>query len=474
VNSAPVQHGTLAAVPALEPAPPAALASAPAGATAQGIDWPWKGVKWTLIYVGVLGYIYAITTYEFPIATASMVVALAGMLVQRGKIRFPAPVAFLLLFLAWAAAGVAMSQFGEAAWAQWIDLLKIFLVMLVVVNALRTTSQIRFFIIFFLGFFALYPVRGALLNYYVFHYTLLGRAIWNYAYENPNDLAAYCLLHLGLVLGILATEPNVWLRRAAIIGAGLLPFLLFLTQSRGALIALGIFGLIVALGHRRALRRVLGTKQRRRIAAGLAATVVVVVLFAPSAVWGRLSRLSKLTSVETVAQADDERSAEGRLEIWRVASQVARDNFALGVGIGAYPFVHQQYVKFVTHSQVGRGQRDTHSTYLRVLTETGIFGLLIFGGMLVSLFAYVNRIRRKARDRLPRRALQLYYMQAGLIGFLFAGVFGTFLYLHFFYICMALLWCLATDLDREMKESVVGAAVPAASARRRRGLAVAT
>ena len=37
-----------------------------------------------------------------------------------------------------------------------------------------------------------------------------------------------------------------------------------------------------------------------------------------------------------------------------------------------------------------------------------------------------------------------------------------------------LLWCLATDLDREMKESAVGAAVPAAAARRRRGLAVAT
>lgn len=463
-------------VPPPAPSTPTPVTAAPPPSGEMDIpEWPWKGVRWTLIFVGILAYIYSIVTYEFPISTVAMGLALVGLVVQGGRLRFPAPLIGMLAFLAWSAVGLTQSDYQEAAWEQLVDLFKIFLVTLVVVNALRSSAQIRFFSIFFLGFFALYPVRGALINYYYYKHTLLGRAIWNYAYENPNELAAYCLLHLGLVLGVLATEPNKWLRRAAMIGAGILPVLLFQTQSRGALIAFGIFLVLIAIGHRRELARIVSTQQRKRLVAGAAAVVLAVGVMAPAGVWTRLARLTNITSPETLAQADDERSAEGRMEIWKIAWRVAKDNPAMGVGIGAYPFTHQLYIRHITRTEVpsARGQRDTHSTYLRVLAETGVLGLTIFMAMLVSVFAYANRVRRRARVRFPRASLRLYYLEVAFAAFLFAGLFGTFVYLHFLYIYMALIWCSAYALTTELRNAnAAGTPVAAAAGGRRRRLGV--
>ena len=69
-------------------------------------------------------------------------------------------------------------------------------------------QQIRFFLAFWLACFAFYPVRGALFNYYLYHENLFGRAIWNYIFSNPNDLAAFCILQLSMALGLYAIEEQ--------------------------------------------------------------------------------------------------------------------------------------------------------------------------------------------------------------------------------------------------------------------------
>src|SRR5438034_586416 len=104
--------------------------------------------------------------------------------------------------------------------------------------------------IFVLGCFALYPLRGAMFNYYIYHEALFGRAYWNYIYNNPNDLAAVTMLQLSLVAGLLVTEPRGWVRTAAQVGAGLLPMLILMTQSRAGFIALCVFVLCVLFGPR--------------------------------------------------------------------------------------------------------------------------------------------------------------------------------------------------------------------------------
>ena len=108
--------------------------------------------------------------------------------------------------------------------------------------------------IFFLACYALFPVRGTMVNYFVAHYTIFGRALWNYTYRNPNDLAALTLLPLSTAAALLATERTGWIRLGAIAGIAVLPVLILMTQSRGGFIALCVFAAFALRGQRRRLR----------------------------------------------------------------------------------------------------------------------------------------------------------------------------------------------------------------------------
>ena len=89
------------------------------------------------------------------------------------------------------------------------------MIFFVVVNVLRTPRQLRFYALLILVAFAIYPARGSLINV-VTGNTLVGRAIWNQIYANPNYLGALTLLMLGLALAIATVKTqDVWVRRAA-------------------------------------------------------------------------------------------------------------------------------------------------------------------------------------------------------------------------------------------------------------------
>src|SRR5438552_3761607 len=183
---------------------------------------PERRVAWTFVYVAFLGYVFAVTTFRLPIGTASMIAGLFALLVQQEQIRFPAVLGWSVVFLGWCVLGYFRSPFPTEVWGNVILLGKLCLIMLVAANALRSTAQVRFFMIFFLACYALFPVRGAFVNYFS-HYTLFGRALWNYTYDNPNDLAALTLLLLSVAAALLTTERAPWIRRCALAGLVLPP-----------------------------------------------------------------------------------------------------------------------------------------------------------------------------------------------------------------------------------------------------------
>jgi O-antigen ligase len=320
---------------------------------------------------------------------------------------------------------------------------RIWLIALVAVNALRTRAQIRFFIFFYLGAFALYPVRGTLFSYFIAHYTLFGRALWNFIYANPNDLAALCLLPLAMAIALLVREPKGWPRTAAWLGAALLPFIVLLTQSRGAILALGAaFLLWLAFQQPGA---------RARTMAVTLLIAVIVAIAAPESVWHRMAGLKNATNTENLASVDAEGSAEGRFGIWRVAVRMWREAPITGVGLGAYSLAHEQTAATMQGlPKSSLGQRDTHSTYLNVLAETGIPGLLLFLSLVGSTLLLAERARRRARQAGLRSARELLALEAGLLAYLLAGVFGSFARLSHLYVYLALLWSLATLVLREL------------------------
>jgi len=423
---------------------PAFAPSFPGLAALAGLarGMPWQGIAWSLPLVGLLVYIWSATTYSVPLGEPAMILALVGLLFQRQPLRVPSFLLLFAAFVAWAALGYTMSEYRSLVADRLDVLVRVGLIALVLVNAVRTRAEQRLFMFFFLGAYALYPVRGTIFNY-IGGYTVFGRALWNYIFANPNDLAALTLLQLSMALALLQREPKGWPRLAAVAGLFVLPVVILLTQSRGAIIGLAVFALFVLFGQR---------KQRRLRTVGIFVAVAgVIFIFAPASVWDRLGGLRNATDTEQLDKVDQEGSAEQRFEIWKVARTVFADNPVIGVGVGAYASAHYEYARSGRFKPTARGRKDAHSTYLTLLAETGVLGFVLSMSLFGVVVLRAERVRRRARRvALLEAAQQILYLEVGLLAFFTAAIFASYAGLAFTYVHLALLWTVVTSTEDEV------------------------
>ena len=421
---------------------------------------PWRGVKWSMTYVGFLGYLFAITTYRLPIGNVSMVIGLVGLLMQPERVRVPGILKGLAAFLLWCVIGYAVTDYPQAVSDRLQIVGKMWFVALVAANALRTRPQIRFALFFWLGCFALYPVRGSIFNYYLYHETVVGRATWNYIFSNPNDVAAYCVLMLSLALGLLSLERKGPVRLATIMGLAVVPFLVLLTKSRGGFLGMAVFVLFALMAQRK--------RGKAFVIVGLVGALVVGL--APSGVLDRVRGLKQVDS-GNLQEVDEEGSAFQRYEIWKVAGTIIREHPVTGVGLGAYPSVHRVVSQRSQFNRTARGPRDTHSTYLNVTAETGFVGAAILFGSYFFALLGINSIRRRAKKLLPATSQMLFVYLAGIIGFFVSATFGSMAHVSFLILHVIFMWSIAEILRQELDESkkgrlIVTKAAPVAPRRR--------
>ena len=389
----------------------------------------WLGLprfNWSLTLFGLCIYTFVIVTFYVRIAEVGIAIAAVGLVLQLGKSRIPFPVWLFGAFVLWAFVASLASPYADIALDKVLDHLKLLAIMLIVVNALRTEGQLHFYLLFFLGCFVLFPVRGMLVG----GDEVSGRVVWNYIYSNPNDLATLCLIALGVALGLLFSKPSrILVRLGGGISAILLLVVILLTQSRGAFI-----GLVAGMGPAFIWS---GLKRPGRLLFSAGILALVISLAIPASVWERLSGIEKLTSESTIAEADPEGSAEQRFEIQKVALQIVVDNPVFGVGLGAYPLANARYAPEL-------GRKDTHNTYLNLAAELGLPGLTLWCALVLSVLRYAYRSRRLAAP--GELAIQQAWIERALCAYLVAAVFGSFAKLTFPYLLLAVLWCSATLL----------------------------
>lgn len=418
-----------------------------------GMVWPWQGVRWDLPYIGFLVYVAAIVTYAVPVAREAMIVALVGLPFAKSRIRFPAPFLCLVAYAAIATVGYAGSAYQNTVGLAIQDLWRVVAIIFVAMNVLTDRPRTRFFIFFYLACFALYPVRGATFNAFIYHASEQGRFSWNYIFENPNDLAAFLFLPMGLAAGLLVTERDKRIRLAAQAGLVLMPLIVFLTQSRGAIIALAAVALAVIIGHR----------QRAKLLLALGVVSVVVVIFAPKDVWSRMQSLGSAVESGDLRQAGDQRSAEQRFEIWKVSMRIIANNPVTGVGYGAYPDAHRIVSRQGSSELLARGMRDAHSTYLETTAETGVPGVAAWSLIFIVTVAASVRARRRLKRIAPERERQIFFLELALLGYGIAAIFGSYQSLPFTYLHVTALWALATTGDA-VRPSAAGGALRRRSA----------
>jgi O-antigen ligase len=173
--------------------------------------------------------------------------------------------------------------------------------------------------------------------------------------------------------------------------------------------------------------------------AALAVVVALIAVLVPSNLWYRIGTIRDVDEASATSEVESESSTAQRLEIWKVASSIAVEHPLLGVGLGAYPQVHFQYAQRPQFNPTAWGHRDAHSTYLRIASELGVVGLVLFCAIVVVTFQSAERARRIASRAQPRYAAQLYYMEMGLAAYLVAGIWASWGTLVFTYLHLAII-----------------------------------
>jgi O-antigen ligase len=202
---------------------------------------------------------------------------------------------------------------------------------------------------------------------------------WIYgSYVNHNHYAGLMelLVPIPLVLSLshLAHEKA---RIAAGIAAVVMVGTIFLSGSRGGMIAIFVELIVLAVV-------LLRQKRSMRIAIGVGAFAVVLVSLL---VWlGGKELTTRVSSISKETRS--EISGGMRLSIDRDTLHMFRQKPILGWGLGTFPVVYPQFRSFYTNFFVN----EAHNDYLQLLAEMGIVG---FGIMVWFVVVLYRRVRRK-------------------------------------------------------------------------------
>ena len=173
-------------------------------------------------------------------------------------------------------------------------------------------------------------------------------------------------------------------------GAALLCLIVYLTQSRGALLGLGC-GLIV-----------LGLYYKPR---GVGILVMFLLALVAAGWW-----FGAVNLLEIILENDPSGSAVGRLELWQRALWMMRDFPFTGIGLGMFEETVQTFYPLFENAP-GLPVPHAHNIFLQMGVEFGVGGLVAFVSLAVAVLLVGGDATRRARG----------FAQGWLAASLFAG-----------------------------------------------------
>ena len=203
-------------------------------------------------------------------------------------------------------------------------------------------------------------------------------------FGNPNVFAEY-LEHILPVAITLVFVYRKWLNKI-IMGliAGVMFVCLVLTFSRG-----GYLGFVSA-----AMLFVL-LKMAKFIPLFIAGGIAAIPLL-PNVV---LQRINTIGNVQDTSNAY-------RTYIWEGTINMIKDFWITGVGYGYWAFKNT----FLEYGIKGSRAWHSHNMYLEIMAEMGIFGMLTFIWVVLSIFISTIKFAKKTKDR------YFSYVSVGLLG----------------------------------------------------------
>ena len=206
-------------------------------------------------------------------------------------------------------------------------------------------------------------------------------------FGQPNPFAAYINLPLSITLALTLLGRD-WLTRVlAGIATVVLALAEYLSQSRGAEIALAAALVFIVLAGMPAIRKVF----RVLIIALLAFLAALLAGLVPQSLFSPALKFLGLTGISLVEPNNADFSTAERLAHWIAGLHMYLDHPILGVGIGNYPDAYPPYHITMFLDPLGHA----HNYYINIAAEMGTIGLIVYLFFLFAIFFAGMRILQR-------------------------------------------------------------------------------
>ena len=362
---------------------------------------PWIGVLlWTNLSLMSPHVQFGYASAAWPVASLVAITTLLGLLFTSDRQNpMKSTAVWLLLILAlWISITLPFSLNFDSSVSLWERSMKIFLMIFVTLALINDKPKLDAFIwvlVISLGF---YGVKGG-----VFTLVTGGNyRVWGpggFVAEN-NALALALIMIIPLMRYLQLQQTKRW----AVLSLGFSIAFTVITvlgsYSRGALLGMAVMGVFLWLK----------SKKSYRAALYIIPFLLIAVSFMPDQWWKRM---------DTIGTYSEDRSAQGRINAWWNAWNLACDRL-IGGGFDIYtPEI------FARYAPAPDWIHAAHSIYFQMLGEQGFIGLILFITIGISTWTSGRRLINLSKNNPSLRwAGDLGAMiQVSLIGYASGGAF---------------------------------------------------
>lgn len=393
------------------------------------MQWPFVGLLfYVLIYVLRVGEMYpalAPLRLERVVGVLTLVSLILAQLHSRGDLAFDharQTRKFLLLLLA-AAASIPLAYWRSRAIDTTIDMAKVFIFYLLVVQLLNTRQRFHTFV-FTYGVLIVYLALTSIKAYFSGGLMVaqgIERAVGSTsAGGGPNEMGASMASMIPMLMLLSSSKPLGRWRLVFGAGLGLMLTTMALTGSRSAMLGF-LAGMIY-----------LWSTSRRKVLYGTLGLIFIVGGFValPGQYKGRY---------ETITSNKLDESSSERLRVWRTGASMIAHRPLTGVGIGCFGTANA--LAFGGGSGHMASYLESHNLYVQVPSEMGVLGAIAFFGFIIELMRLNRRTARALQASGQDWALEMMILKGmftGIVVLLVTGMFGHSLMRHTWYLFAAL------------------------------------
>jgi probable O-glycosylation ligase (exosortase A-associated) len=375
---------------------------------------------------------------SFPFALVIAVTTIISLVVSKHSKNMPFTPVTLTLFglVLWMNVTLPFSLFFGSALEQWEKVMKIMLMTFVCMMLIKSRKDVHRMIWILVVSLGYYGIKGGI-------FTLRSGGsdkVWGPEgtfIAGNNEIALALVMVIPLMYYLHQDTTNRWVRRGLMVSMFLSALASLGSYSRGALVAIAAMAVFMWF------------KSRKKMAFGLLLALMIPILLAfMPAQWN--------DRMNTINEYKSDGSAQGRINAWYMAYNLAKDRF-FGGGFDIY-----NSPTFAMYAPNPDDVHAAHSNYFQILGEHGFVGLGLYLLLGILTWRCGTWIIRNARQHESLQwAVALSRMvQTSLIGFFVGGAFLSLAYFDVPYYLMAALVVTRVIVEQSLVAFVRKCAVP--------------